>query len=162
VCLVRFLVVLVPVVESLRAIVLVGIILIGTVVLDVVLVVHLLRGLLGMSASLDLVILVHSFCFSKFVDLAANEAREKFLGELVRDRLACVWLEAEGALEGLRRHTFLALVVFPELETLEGGSTCNQLMRELGLIVVALVALVVILTVNLLMSILSVVCNGLS
>lgn len=110
-----------------------------------------------MSASLDLVILVHSFCFSKFVDLAANEAREKFLCELVRDRLACIWLEAEGTLEELRRHTFLALVVFPELETLEGGSTCNQLMRELGLIVVALVTLVVTLTVNLLMSILSIV-----
>jgi hypothetical protein len=46
-------------------------------------------------------------------------------------------------------------MVLIELETLEGGSTCDQLMRELGLVVVALVALVVLLAVDLLMSVLS-------
>jgi hypothetical protein len=47
-------------------------------------------------------------------------------------------------------------VVLIELETLKGGSTCDQLMRELGLVVVALVAL---LAVDLLMSVLGFVCR---
>jgi hypothetical protein len=51
------------------------------------------------------------------------------------------------------------LMVLIELETLEGGSTCDQLMRELGLVVVALVALVVLLAVDLLMSVLGFVCR---
>ena len=86
------LIVLVPVVESLRAIVLVGIVLVCTLVPDVVLVVHVLGGLFGMTMSLNLVIFVHSLGLSKFVDLATNEASEEFLGELVRDGLACKWL----------------------------------------------------------------------
>jgi hypothetical protein len=83
------LIVLVSVVESLRAIVLVGIVLVCTLALDVVLVVHVLGGLFGMTTSLDLVILIHSLGLSKFVDLATYEASEKFFGELVRDGLAC-------------------------------------------------------------------------
>jgi hypothetical protein len=47
-------------------------------------------------------------------------------------------------------------VVLIELETLEGGSTCDQFMRELGLVVVALV---VLLAVDLLMSVLGFVCR---
>jgi hypothetical protein len=58
--------------------------------------------------------------------------------------------------EEWRRHAFLALVVLIELETLEGGSTCDQFMRELGLVVVALV---VLLAVDLLMSVLGFVCR---
>ena len=58
------------------------------------------------------------------------------------------------------RHAFLALVILVELEALEGGSTGDQLMRELGLVLVALVALVILLIVDLLMSILSIVCRG--
>jgi len=131
------LIVLVPVVESLRAIVLVGIVLVCTLVLDVVRVVQLLGPLFGMTTSLDFVILVHSLGLSKFVDLATYEASEKFLGELVRDGLA-----------------FLALVVLVELEAFEGGSTCDKLMRELGLVVVALVTLIVPLAIDLLMSVL--------
>jgi hypothetical protein len=50
-------------------------------------------------------------------------------------------------------------MVLIELETLEGGSTCDQFMRELGLVVVALVALVVLLAVDLLMSVLGFVCR---
>ena len=46
-------------------------------------------------------------------------------------------------------------MVLIELETLEGGSTCDQLMRELGLVVVALV----VLWVDLLMSVLGFVCR---
>jgi hypothetical protein len=91
-CPLCLLIVLVPVVESLGAIVLVGIVLVCTLVLDVVLVVHVLAGLFGMTMGLDLVILVHSLGLSKFVDLATYEASKKFLGELVRDGLACKWL----------------------------------------------------------------------
>jgi len=153
------LIVLVPVVESLRAIVLVGIVLVCTLVLDVVLVVHVLSGLSGMTVSLDLVILVHPLGLSKFVDLATYEASEEFLGELVRDGLACKWLGSKSTGEEWRRHAFLALMVLIELETLEGGSACDQLMRELGLVVVALVALIVLLAVDLLMSVLGFVCR---
>jgi hypothetical protein len=153
------LIVLVPVVESLRAIVLVGIVLVCTLVPDVVLVVHVLGALSGMAMSLDLVILVHSLGLSKFVDLATYEASEEFLGELVRDGLACKWLGSKSTGEEWRRHAFLALMVLIELETLEGGSSCDQLMRELGLVVVALVALIVLLAVDLLMSVLGFVCR---
>lgn len=153
------LIVLVPVVESLRAIVLVGIVLVCTLVLDVVLVVHVLGGLFGMTVSLNFVILVHPLGLNKFVDLATYEASEEFLGELVRDGLACKWLGSKSTGEEWRRHAFLALMVLIELETLEGGSTCDQLMRELGLVVVALVALVVLLAVDLLMSVLGFVCR---
>jgi hypothetical protein len=153
------LIVLVPVVESLRAIVLVGIVLVCTLVLDVVLVVHVLSAPSGMTVSLDLVILVHPLGLSKFVDLATYEASEEFLGELVRDGLACKWLGSKSTGEEWRRHAFLALVVLIELETLEGGSSCDQLMRELGLVVVALVALIVLLAVDLLMSVLGFVCR---
>jgi hypothetical protein len=153
------LIVLVPVVESLRAIVLVGIVLVCTLVLDVVLVVHVLSAPSGMTVSLDLVILVHPLGLSKFVDLATYEASEEFLGELVRDGLACKWLGSKSTGEEWRRHAFLALMVLIELETLEGGSPCDQLMRELGLVVVALVALIVLLAVDLLMSVLGFVCR---
>ena len=145
------LIVLVPVAESLRAIVLVGIILVCTLVLDVVLVVHVLAILSGMTMSLDLVVLIHPLGLSKFVDLATYEASEKFLGKLVGDRFACKLLGSRSASEEWRRHAFLALVVLIELETLEGGSTCDQLMRELGLVVV--------LSIDLLMSVLGFVCR---
>ena len=153
------LIVLVPVVESLRAIVLVGIVLVCTLVPDVVLVVHVLGVLFGMTMSLNLVILVHSLGLSKFVNLATYEASEDFLGELVRDRLACKWLGSKNGRGMERRHAFLALMVLIEFETLEGGSTCDQLMRELGLVVVALVALVILLAVDLLVSVLGFVCR---
>jgi hypothetical protein len=135
----------------LRAIVLVGIILVCTLALDVVLVVHVLAGLFGVTTSLDLVVLIHSLGLSEFVDLATYEASEKFLGELVRDGLACKLLGSKSVGEEWRRHAFLALVVLIELETLEGGSTCNQLMRELGL--------VLLLAIDLLMSVLGFVCR---
>jgi hypothetical protein len=64
--------------------------------------------------------------------------------------------------EGWKRRAFLALVVLEELHALERGSTCDQLMRELGLILIALVALVVLLTIDLLMSVLSFVCSEMS
>jgi hypothetical protein len=154
------LVVLVLVVESLRAIVLVGIVLVCTLVPDVVLVIHILRSLFGMTMGLNLVVFVHSFCLSKFIDLATYKASEKLLGELVRNGLACQLLGSKGYGRGeWRRHAFLALVVLIELETLEGGSTCDQLMRELGLVFVALVSLVVLLSVDLLMSVLGFVCS---
>jgi hypothetical protein len=43
-------------------------------------------------------------------------------------------------------------VVLVELETLEGGSACDQLMRELGLVFV-------LLAIDLLMGVLSFVCR---
>jgi hypothetical protein len=151
--------VLVPVVEPFMAFVLVRIILVCTLLLDIVLVIHVLRGLLSVTASLDRVVLVHSLGLSQLVDFAANEASEKFLGELVRDGLACAVLGFESTVEGWRRHAFIALVVLKKLHSFEGGSTCDQFMRELGLIVIALVALVVLLVVDLLMSVLSFVCR---
>lgn len=51
-------------------------------------------------------------------------------------------------------------MILVELEALEGGSTGDQLMGELGLVLVALVALVILLVVDPLMSILSIVCKG--
>lgn len=146
------LIVLVPVVESLRAIVLVRIILVCTLVLDVVLVVHVLASLFSMTTSLELVILIHPLGLSKFVDLATYEASEKFLGELVRDGLACKLLGSKSTGEEWKMHAFLALVVLVELETLEGGSACDQLVREFGLIFV-------LLAIDLLMSVLSFVCR---
>jgi hypothetical protein len=150
------LIVLVPVVESLRAIVLVGIILVCTLALDVVLVVHVLARLFGVTMSLDLVVLIHSLGLSKFVDLATYKASEKFLGELVRDGLACKLLGSKSTGKEWRRHAFLALVVLIKLETLKGGSTCDQLMRELGLVVVLLI---VLWAIDLLMSVLGFVCT---
>jgi hypothetical protein len=87
-----FLIALVAVVEPLRALVLVGIILICPLVLDIVLIVHVLGDLLSMTASLDGIVLIHSLRLCKLVYLATNEASEKFLGELVGDGLACTML----------------------------------------------------------------------
>jgi len=50
-------------------------------------------------------------------------------------------------------------MILIKLEALEGGTTCDQLMRELGLVVVALVALVILLAVDLLVSVLGFVCK---
>ena len=50
-------------------------------------------------------------------------------------------------------------MVFIEFETFERGSTCDHLVREFGLVVIALVALIVLLAVDLLMSVLSFVCR---
>ena len=77
------------VVELLRAFVLVGIVLVGTLTMDVVLIVHVLGGLFGMAAGFDRVVLIHSLGLRKLVDLATNKASEEFLGERVRDGFAC-------------------------------------------------------------------------
>lgn len=153
------LVVLVPVVEPLWAIVLVRVVLICTLILNVVLVVHIFGSLFGMTTSLYGVVLIHALGLGKLIDLTTNEASEKFLGELVRDGLACAVLGFEETNEIWRRPAFLALVVLKELHALEGGRTCDHFMRELRLVVVTLVALIVRLTVDLLMSVLSFVCR---
>jgi hypothetical protein len=141
------------------AIVPVGIVLVCTLVLDIVLVIHILGGLLCMTTSLDGVVLIHSLGLGQLVDLASHEANEKLLGELVRDGLACTVLGFEITVERRNRLAFLPLVVLKELHALKGGSTCDQLMRELRLILIALVAQVVLLAVDLLMSVLSFVCR---
>ena len=87
------LVILVSVVEVLRAVVLVGIVLVCALVPDVVLVIHVLRGLFGVTASFDRVILIHSLGLRQLVHLSADKASEKFFGELVRDGLACRFLD---------------------------------------------------------------------
>jgi hypothetical protein len=153
------LVVLVLVVEPLWTTVLVRVVLICTLVPNVMLVVHVFAVLFGMALSLYSVILIHSLGLGKLVDLAAHEASEKFLGELVRDGLACTALGLEEMIEIWRRLAFLPLVVLEEFHALEGGCTCDQLMRELRLVVVTAVALIVWLTVYLLMSVLSIVCR---
>ena len=103
------LVVLVSVVELLRTVVLVGIVLVCTLVSNIVLIIHVLGGLFGMTASFDLIILIHSLGLSKLVDLTANKAGEKLLGELVRDGLAWMLL-ARGGHDVEAERTFLPCV----------------------------------------------------
>lgn len=65
-----------------------GVVLVSAVALDVVLVIHLLRILLGVLMSLDLVDLVHALGLSESVDLGADNAGKGLLGEGVADGLA--------------------------------------------------------------------------
>lgn len=66
----------------------VGVVLLGTVALDVVLVVHLLGVLLGVVVSLHLVDLVHALGLGETVNLRADETGDGLLGEGVLDGLA--------------------------------------------------------------------------
>lgn len=63
------------------------------------LIVHVLRDLLRVTASLDGVVLIHSLGLRKLVNLATHKASEKFLGELVRDGLAYTVLGLEAMME---------------------------------------------------------------
>ena len=83
------LVVLVPVVELLRTLVLVGVVLVCTLVLDVVLVVHVFGGSLGMTMSLDLVVLVHSLGFSMLVD-SHHQRSQREVPWRTGERQACL------------------------------------------------------------------------
>lgn len=71
------------------ALIAVGVVLISTLALDVVLVIHLVRILLGMLVGLDPVDLVHALGLGELVDLGADNAGEGLLGESVADGLAC-------------------------------------------------------------------------
>jgi hypothetical protein len=76
------------VLEVLRATVLVGVVLVGTLVVDVVLIVHLLSILLGLTLGLLLVKPVLTLGLGELVNLSACEASEEFLRELVGYGLA--------------------------------------------------------------------------
>jgi hypothetical protein len=79
----------------LRAAVLVGVVLVGTLVVDVVLIVHLLSILLGLTLGLLLVKPVLALGLSELVNLSACEASEKLLCKLVRYGLAweaLIWM----------------------------------------------------------------------
>ena len=54
-------------------------------VLNVVLVVHVLRGLFGVATSFECVIFIHSLGLGELVDLATDETGEQLFGELVRN-----------------------------------------------------------------------------
>jgi hypothetical protein len=73
----------------LRAIVLVRVVLVGTLVVDVVFIVHALSVLLCLTLSLLLVEPVFALGLGELVDFSASESSEKLLGELVRYGLAC-------------------------------------------------------------------------
>lgn len=74
--------------EAVRSTVLVGVVLVGTLSLNVVLIIHVLCTLFGMSSGLDRVVLVHSLGLDELVDLSTDEASEEFLGELVGNGFA--------------------------------------------------------------------------
>lgn len=67
----------------------VRIILIGTLVLDVVLIIHILDILLGVVLGFLAINEVHSLRLGELVDLSTCETDEELLGELVGNGLAC-------------------------------------------------------------------------
>ena len=69
--------------------VLTRVVLLGTVALNVVLIVHVLSVLLSVVVGLDLVGLVETLGLSELVDLGAGETGEELLGGGVGDGLAC-------------------------------------------------------------------------
>jgi hypothetical protein len=69
------------------------IVLIGTVSLDVVLVVHVLNVLPGVVLGLLTVDKVHSLGLGELVNLSTGEADEELLGELVGDWLSCTFVQ---------------------------------------------------------------------
>ena len=71
--------------------VLVGVVLVGTLVLDIVLIVHIPGALCCVFASLIPVVLVHAMRFCKFVHFSAHETSQEFLRKLVVDSLAYEW-----------------------------------------------------------------------
>jgi hypothetical protein len=73
----------------LRAVILVGIVLIRTVVVDVVLIVHALCILLCLALCLLPVEPVLALGLGELVDLSTGESSEQLLCELVGYRLAC-------------------------------------------------------------------------
>ena len=75
-------------VELLGRTVLVGIVLVGTLVLDVVLVVHVAGALLGVALGSLLVVEVHAFGLGELINFTADETSEQLLGESVVDSLA--------------------------------------------------------------------------
>lgn len=81
-------VVVVVVVELLGWAIFVGIVLVGALALDVVLVIHVLGTLLCMLVGLVLVVLVHAVSLGEFVHLTADKTRKDFLGECMVDHLA--------------------------------------------------------------------------
>lgn len=82
-------VVVVVLLNALGRAIAVGVVVFGALVADVVLVVHVLRGLLGVALRLELVVLVHALGLGQLIDLTADKAGEEFLGELVGYLFAC-------------------------------------------------------------------------
>ena len=64
---------------------------VGTLVLDVVFVVHVASAVRSVLASLVSVVLVHAVGFGKLVDFSADEASQELFSELVVDSFACEW-----------------------------------------------------------------------
>ena len=124
--------------EMLRWIILVRVIVVGTLAIDVVLVVHVLGILLGLAVGLLSVPLVHTLGLGELVDFTTDNASQEFLGESVGDGLACNGniLLASTEVEMLQKLelTFLALLVFKELEALESSPAGDQFMGELSLV----------------------------
>lgn len=93
---------------------LIGVVLVATAVL---LVVHLPRALLGMALGLLTVDVVQALGLNKLIDLSADESNEGLLGKAVGHRLALA-----------------PLVVFEGLESLESGSTSDELVGKTALV----------------------------
>ena len=77
------------VLDVLRGTLLVGIILI---ILSILLIIELLRLPLRLVLCLLTVDIVHALGLGELVDLRASKAREKLLGELMTDWLACCYI----------------------------------------------------------------------
>jgi len=124
-----------------RRIGLAGIVLI---ILSVMLVIHAFSGVLRMSLGLLFINEILALGLSELVDLGAGEASEELLGEGVVDRLSCFRVRfcvLHGAWRGWGR-TLFALAVLEDFEGTEGGGTADELVAELGFVVVVAVALV--------------------
>ena len=89
------------VLELLRRTVLVGVVLIGTMILDIVLVVHLGGVLPGLVLGTLTVVGVHALGLGELVDFTTDEAGKKLLGKLVRDWLAWTRSGTENELQCL-------------------------------------------------------------
>jgi hypothetical protein len=97
------------------------IVLIGTLSLDVVLIIHVLNVLLGVVLGLLAVDEVHALGLGQLVNLSTGNTDKELLGELMGDRLACGASElvVQSCEWRHEKRTILALSVLEDLEGTE-------------------------------------------
>jgi hypothetical protein len=76
------------IVEAWRPLILIGVVLVGTLIIDVVFIIHLLRALFGMLACLMTVPGIFPFGLGKFINLASDETSKELFGKCVRSGVA--------------------------------------------------------------------------
>ena len=144
--------------EPLGWTVLVGVVLLGTLILNVVLVVHVIGTLCGVLAGLVAVVFIHTVSLGELIDLSTNEAGEKLLRKLMVHNLAyygnavsCETKTLDIFSKGMDQRTFLALVVLVEFKAFKGSRTGHQFVGELALVVWVWVVPSSVLLIHLLM-----------